>query len=83
LLTASLLSKPQKQGVILVAGTGSICILFLPNGETGRLELVNRLGGLGYLLGDEDSAYSICRQAIRRVLYPPSPDDKILVEEIF
>lgn len=72
LLTAALLTKPQKQGVILVAGTGSVSMMFLPKKDStsGDLEMVRRAGGYGYLLGDEGSAYAIGRDAIRHALDP-------------
>ncbi|MDZ7374646.1 MAG: hypothetical protein ONB23_11845 [candidate division KSB1 bacterium] len=46
------------EGIILIAGTGTIC---LGKGADGRVE---RAGGWGYLLGDEGSGYYIGQQAI-------------------
>jgi N-acetylglucosamine kinase-like BadF-type ATPase len=46
------------QGIIVIAGTGSICF---GKGADGRVE---RSGGWGYLLGDEGSGYYIGQQAI-------------------
>ena len=43
---------PTGAGIVLIAGTGSIA---LARGETATA----RVGGLGYLLGDEGSAFSI------------------------
>lgn len=51
-----------KEGVVLVAGTGSIAYYFKEDGGTIRA------GGWGYLLGDEGSGYDIGNQALRRVL---------------
>ncbi len=48
----------NKAGIILIAGTGSICFGMDENGN------VFRSGGWGYLLGDEGSGYSIGNQAI-------------------
>jgi N-acetylmuramic acid 6-phosphate etherase len=83
LLTASLMARPQKQGVVLIAGTGSISMLFLQkDGSPDDLELIRREGGLGYLLGDEGSAYSIGRQAIRHALSQSYPNSKELSKEV-
>ncbi len=46
------------EGIILIAGTGTICF---GKGADGRVE---RSGGWGYLLGDEGSGYWIGQQAI-------------------
>lgn len=48
-------------GVILIAGTGSICL-----GYDGAS--VKRAGGLGKVLGDEGSGYAIGREAIKAAL---------------
>jgi N-acetylglucosamine kinase-like BadF-type ATPase len=50
------------QGIITIAGTGSIA--FGRNGE-GRSA---RAGGWGYVFGDEGSAFDIVRQALRAAL---------------
>ncbi len=52
---------PENWGIALVSGTGSICW-----GRTreGRLAIA---GGWGYLIGDEGSAYSLVRDALRAV----------------
>jgi len=52
----------ELQGLALIAGTGSLAIGRLKNGT------VVRRGGLGYMLGDEGSAYWIVHQAISRGL---------------
>jgi glucosamine kinase len=51
---------PDGDGVVVIAGTGSIAY-----GERG--ERIARRGGLGPLLGDEGSAYWIGRAAVRRL----------------
>lgn len=50
------------RGIIVIAGTGSIAF--------GRNEagVTARVGGWGYLFGDEGSAYDIVRQALRAAL---------------
>jgi N-acetylglucosamine kinase-like BadF-type ATPase len=49
------------EGIILIAGTGSICL-----GKRG--ETLFRVGGLGRILGDEGSGYQIGLQAIKAAL---------------
>lgn len=65
-------SKQCEAGVVLIAGTGSIATAYRPahdNDPCNRhLTLVGRLGGYGYLLGDEGSAYFVGRQAVKTVL---------------
>ncbi len=50
------------EGIIVIAGTGSIAY---GRGESGDLV---RAGGWGYVFGDEGSAFDIARQAVRAVL---------------
>ncbi|MCE7009155.1 N-acetylglucosamine kinase [Kibdelosporangium philippinense] len=57
---ASMTSEPS--GTILVAGTGSIASRI----ENHRMSRV--VGGIGWLLGDEGSAYWMGREAVRAVL---------------
>jgi N-acetylmuramic acid 6-phosphate etherase len=57
-LLASGLGK--REGVVLIAGTGSIAIRY--NAEGKR---VKRSGGLGYLAGDEGSGWDIGQAAVR------------------
>lgn len=52
----------DSEGMILIAGTGSIAYGRLRNGESARA------GGWGHLLGDEGSAYWIAFQALARAL---------------
>jgi N-acetylglucosamine kinase-like BadF-type ATPase len=59
-LTAGL--GERGEGIVLIAGTGSIAY-----GLTDRGEIV-RAGGWGHLVGDEGSGYDIGRQAIARGL---------------
>lgn len=49
-------------GLFLYAGTGSILVYRSNDGE------INRIGGWGYLLGDEGAGYWIGREAIRQTL---------------
>ena len=50
-----------EEGVVLIAGTGSICL-----GRSHGAKL--RAGGLGRILGDEGSGYRIGLEAVRRAL---------------
>jgi N-acetylglucosamine kinase-like BadF-type ATPase len=45
-------------GIIVIAGTGVICFGRAPNGE------IIRVGGWGYLLGDEGSGFSVAQAAL-------------------
>lgn len=75
LVGSSLLSSKCRRGVVLIAGTGSVAVLLErrqlsysePNSDFPFVER-RRAGGLGYLLGDEGSAYSIGREALRFAL---------------
>ena len=50
------------QGIIVIAGTGSIA---LGRNSAGRTV---RVGGWGYIFGDEGSAFDLVRQAVRATL---------------
>ncbi len=52
----------QRQGILLLAGTGSAVYGVAPGGQ--RLQI----GGWGYLLGDEGSGYWIGSQLLRHVI---------------
>lgn len=53
---------PERIGIVLVAGTGSIAYGVDPQGRSARS------GGWGYLLGDEGSAFWLGQQALQRSL---------------
>ena len=59
-LTAGLGDRPE--GIVLIAGTGSIAYALDSRGDTVRA------GGWGHLVSDEGSGYDIGRQAIARGL---------------
>src|SRR5947209_3167873 len=50
------------QGIITIAGTGSIAFGRNPAGRTARA------GGWGYIFGDEGGGFDIARQATRAIL---------------
>jgi N-acetylglucosamine kinase-like BadF-type ATPase len=50
---------PDGWGIALISGTGSVCLGRGPDGRTVRV------GGWGYLMGDEGSGYQVARQALR------------------
>ncbi|EJO5346923.1 ATPase [Clostridium botulinum] len=51
-----------QDGVLTIAGTGSICIGIKNN-------IKDKCGGWGHLLGDEGSGYSIAIRALKRMIY--------------
>ncbi|MGH3759141.1 N-acetylglucosamine kinase [Actinophytocola sp.] len=63
----------EPDGVVLIGGTGSIAARIVDR------QLVSWVGGLGWMLGDEGSAYWMGREAVRvtlrrlQTLEPPSP----------
>ena len=52
----------EARGILIAAGTGAICLY---RGADGKL---HQIGGIGYLLGDEGSAFDIGRQAIQQAV---------------
>lgn len=50
---------PAGWGVALIAGTGSSCLGLAPDGRTAKV------GGWGYILGDEGSGYDLAARALR------------------
>jgi len=50
------------RGVLLAAGTGSVCLVRNPEGE------LEQIGGWGYLLGDDGAGYAMGREAMRAAL---------------
>jgi N-acetylmuramic acid 6-phosphate etherase len=53
--------------VVVVAGTGSIAMSYAK--VDGEFQRMHRVGGWGYLLGDDGSGYGIGREALRTALY--------------
>lgn len=52
----------NEEGVVLIAGTGSICLGKKKNGKTIRV------GGCGHLIDDEGGAYYIGKQILRAIV---------------
>lgn len=65
---AALLALPGEPCVVAIAGTGSVVFVVDAHGH-----MVGRVGGLGWLLGDEGSAYGIGRAALRAALEGRAP----------
>ena len=59
---AALRGAVGKAGLVLIAGTGSICFGRSPQGQTARA------GGWGYLLDDEGGGYALGRDILKAVL---------------
>lgn len=60
--------RPEiKSGVVAIAGTGSIVMSFRRK-HNGMLKVLGRIGGFGWLLGDEGSGYAVGRNAVRQIL---------------
>lgn len=59
----------DSQGILIAAGTGSICLTRTAAGT------FQQFGGLGYLLGDEGSGYDIGNRAIRSVIHAAERGD--------
>ncbi|EPQ25609.1 uncharacterized protein PFL1_06933 [Pseudozyma flocculosa PF-1] len=56
-----------RSGVVVIAGTGSIVMSFKAD-DGGLLQTLGRVGGFGWLLGDEGSGYWVGRDALRFIL---------------
>ncbi|WWD22544.1 hypothetical protein CI109_107037 [Kwoniella shandongensis] len=67
LLGGGLLTHHCPWGIAVIAGTGSV-VVALEVTESGEVVQLGRRGGLGYLLGDEGSAYDLGRCAIRNAV---------------
>jgi N-acetylglucosamine kinase-like BadF-type ATPase len=67
-----------QEGIVLIAGTGSIAFGINQAGEHARV------GGWGYLIGDEGSGYDIGRQAIAAVMrsFDGREQATVLVEKL-
>ncbi|KDQ55126.1 hypothetical protein JAAARDRAFT_37643 [Jaapia argillacea MUCL 33604] len=59
--------KDVRYAVTAVGGTGSICVSF-KEGADGKMEEMGRVGGWGWVLGDEGGGFHVGREAIRQVL---------------
>jgi N-acetylglucosamine kinase-like BadF-type ATPase len=67
LLAAPIRLHPDiSHAIAVIGGTGSICVSF--KYENGTLEELGRMGGWGWMLGDEGGGYHVGREAIRQIL---------------
>ena len=66
LLAAPVRMHPNVKSVVaVIAGTGSIAVSFR---ETeGRIEELGRVGGWGWILGDEGGGFDVGREALRQI----------------
>ena len=55
-------NTPSGCGIVLIAGTGSVCMAKSPTGE------LLRIGGWGHLIGDEGSGYQIACRMLNAVM---------------
>jgi N-acetylglucosamine kinase-like BadF-type ATPase len=69
LLAAPLRILPDvRTAVAVVAGTGSIVVSFREGMVNAPLEALARVGGWGWILGDEGSGFDVGRTAVRALL---------------
>ena len=61
-LIALVAGAPERTGIVIISGTGSVAYGVDPGGR------IARSGGWGYLLGDEGSAYWIGHAAVRKAI---------------
>lgn len=67
LLAAPVRMYPDvSHAIAVIGGTGSIAVSFKETG--GALEELGRVGGWGWILGDEGGGFNVGREAIRQIL---------------
>lgn len=67
LLAAPVRMYPSiNHAIAVIAGTGSITVSFKQ--EEGRIKELGRVGGWGWILGDEGGGYDVGREALRQLL---------------
>ena len=67
LLAAPLrLHQDVTYAVVVIAGTGSVAVSFTEEGK--RIVELARVGGWGWLLGDEGGGYDVGRETLRQIL---------------
>ncbi|KAG6825859.1 hypothetical protein H0H92_002096 [Tricholoma furcatifolium] len=68
LLAAPVCLYPDvSHAVAVIAGTGSIAVSFREHSD-GTIEELARIGGWGWILGDEGGGFSVGREAVRLIL---------------
>ncbi|TDL15169.1 hypothetical protein BD410DRAFT_778303 [Rickenella mellea] len=69
LLASPLRLYPDAEfAVTVIAGTGSIAVSFKREDDGGGLKELARMGGWGWILGDEGGGYDVGREALRHIL---------------
>lgn len=61
------LHRDISTAVAVIGGTGSICVS-VKETDGGKLEELGRIGGWGWILGDEGGGFNVGREAVRQVL---------------
>jgi N-acetylglucosamine kinase-like BadF-type ATPase len=77
-MPALVCASGKLEGVVLIGGTGAFAFGINETGKQGRV------GGWGYLLGDEGSGYDIGRRALQSVMrrYDYRGPDTLLVKKV-
>ncbi|MDQ7826563.1 MAG: BadF/BadG/BcrA/BcrD ATPase family protein [Candidatus Eremiobacteraeota bacterium] len=77
-IPALMCASGKLEGVVLIGGTGAFAFGINEGGKQGRV------GGWGYLLGDEGSGYDIGRRALQSVMrcYDYRGPDTLLVQKV-
>jgi N-acetylmuramic acid 6-phosphate etherase len=69
LLAAAMRQHPDvTSAIVIIAGTGSVCMRYIMADDCTEVVQVARSGGWGHLLGDEGAGYTIGREAIKHTL---------------
>ncbi|KAG6841387.1 hypothetical protein C0991_011727 [Blastosporella zonata] len=69
LLATPIFMHPEiAHAVAVIGGTGSIAVSFRTKEVDGSIEELARIGGWGWILGDEGGGFSVGREAVRHIL---------------
>ncbi|KAG6902363.1 hypothetical protein C0995_000925 [Termitomyces sp. Mi166 len=92
LLASPLLTHPDtSHAVAVIAGTGSIAVSFAQRPD-GSIHELARVGGWGWILGDEGGGFNVGREAVRQILLdfdrasvsgrPPAAAESVLTKRV-